>query len=332
MQKHLIPLKAKSNAYVLKMAGLRELRDVVFDDVSLTLRGVANNLARMESNLNKEAGLINGYLSSSHSNLRVELIKPRTAKFGFNSLHLGGKKFEYHDLKRNFKKLVDFIRTDGMCSKEGSFIARVITDFHSTQWLPYQRYVNSIQVLASQYALKKSKIKASEFENERLILLNYLIEAIEQDFSLLKSIDEDFDDIIFKINTIGGDNRGYKSILARWRINGEKIRYPIGIILANPEIAYVAWDRGDKRIVRPVNRIKKYAPLGQINERLIRHLRQRRFKKPLMEAGVVFRRLTKHRLPIMNRLDHVITILLGEKYRQEYNKIINEEYLNDTEA
>ena len=305
-------IKAEDDNYLEKLERLRTRRDQVFNQVMHSLSTSLFTVEGMEATIFSKSRVINAALKISGVSMRLAILKPRRSGFGFSIAKLGKLNLAGMQGKKSEIALITGLLRDlGVLELEAQWIAGLVHGFACGVWAEYKVVTDNYTAVINGLVPGRGEISTKSFEEVRLDRLSIGVEVLRGVMDDLQELDQEFDDLVFEINSIGGKYRGYRSVICRWQLSAEKNRYPIRVLMSNPEIAFIAWNIGARRIVRPITKIKGVGESGFITERLIKHLRQRRNAKKLRSCGAKHKELSIRRSELLETLEQSIQ-LLGE--------------------
>jgi hypothetical protein len=296
--------------YPEKLEFFREVRDHELNKLSIFLGGAFDSLIANEIIIGKEVRRINASLLAAGFERGLVLVKPRRQGTGYTQLKLNG--FAVDSLKAtklSKTKLKAYILKSTPFELEAEWLTVKVAKFTEEYWVPYAYVVSQLNLIVKCFIPRAGMQDVASYENGRKNDLDISAEVFTQSVLELVELDNEFDDLIFEINSIGGKHRGYKSVVCRWPISEKRIRYSAQTLIKNPEIAFVAWNLGTERIVRPIKKIKGVGESGFITTRLVQRLKQRRNEKALLRTGREHKALTKRRQNLLDALDKPVAIL-----------------------
>ena len=300
----------KTLNYPEKLEYFRDKRIHELRKLSTFLEGAFDSLIANEIIINREARKISASLVAAGIEKGLILVKPRRQGSGYTQVKIEGFTLGGHKPEKIGRlKLKSHIQDKTTLDIEADWIVGMLIRFTEEYWAPYANVVSKLNEIVKCYAPRSGLQDASTYKISRKDDLEIAVEVFNQSVTELYELDFEFDDLIFEINSIGGKHRGYKSVVCRWPLTEKKARYSAQTLIKNPEIAFVAWNMGPERIVRPIVKIKGVGESGFITTRLVQHLKQRRNEKALLRTGREHKLMTNRRQNLLDALDIPVAIL-----------------------
>ena len=299
--------------YPEKLAYCRERRELVLQYIGSAIKLSVHYLEEAETDIQRWIKAFNASIRAAGIQGKgLELVKPRRQSLGLYAIFFNNLNVSMISMKKKDISLLANTLSDGDPNiTESLWLATQIARFINSQWLSYRSQADVIDTAITNLYKIKGLQKTSEWHHLRNIWIECAYDRYQELVNELIEIDSEIDDVQFRINSIGGTKRGYKSIICRWPLDDEKYRYSRKVIIDNPEIAYVAYNLGSRRITRPINKIKGIGESGFITQRLIKHLRQRRNQRALTRWGDIYKKLYTQRDSILKNLEPTVNALQG---------------------